>query len=167
MNNGKPATNLSDVGLVGVDGVQALRQIRGQPQFKIIIQTVSDDSQKVVWSICVGASSYHLKTTKFSKLAEVIREALDGASMTSRRARRVSEFIPAMAQETKSGVVVLTERERKILRLMTDGLTKKEIGAQLEISTNTVSTHVRSIYEKLQITTNTGAVAKALRERLI
>ena len=160
--------NLNDVGLFDVDGVQALRQILGQwPQFKIIIRTVSDDSQKVVWSICAGASSYHLKTTKFSKLAEVIREALDGAPMTSTTARRVSEFIPAMAQETKSGVVALTERERKILRLMTDGLTKKEIGAQLEISTNTVSTHVRSIYEKLQITTNTGAVAKALRERLI
>ena len=50
---------------------------------------------------------------------------------------------------------------------MADGLTKKEIAAQTEISVHTVSTHVRSIYEKLQVTTNTGAVAKALRQHLI
>jgi DNA-binding NarL/FixJ family response regulator len=62
---------------------------------------------------------------------------------------------------------LLTEGESRILRLMADGLTKKEIAASAEISVHTVSTHVRSIYEKLQVTTNTGAVAKALREHLI
>jgi len=67
----------------------------------------------------------------------------------------------------QSGVEVLTETERRILRLMADGLIKKEIAAQARISVHTVSTHIRSIYEKLEVTTNTGAVAKALREHLI
>jgi DNA-binding NarL/FixJ family response regulator len=61
----------------------------------------------------------------------------------------------------------LTSREREILRLLADGLVKKEIAEVLEISINTVSTHMQRVYEKLHVRTNTGAVAKALRERLI
>lgn len=61
----------------------------------------------------------------------------------------------------------LTERECEILRLMADGLVKKEIGEKLSISIHTVSTHIQRVYGKLHVTTNTGAVAKALRERLI
>ena len=61
----------------------------------------------------------------------------------------------------------LTERERDILRLMADGLLKKEIAETLDISVHTVSTHMRRVYSKLHVSTNTGAVAKALREGII
>ena len=61
----------------------------------------------------------------------------------------------------------LTERECGILRHMADGLVKKEIAGSLGISVHTVSTHIQRVYVKLHVTTNTGAVAKALRERLI
>ncbi len=61
----------------------------------------------------------------------------------------------------------LTEREREILRLLADGLVKKEIATALGISVHTVSTHMQRVYYKLHVSTNTGAVAKALRERLI
>jgi DNA-binding NarL/FixJ family response regulator len=64
-------------------------------------------------------------------------------------------------------LVKLTERERLVLQLMAEGLTKKEIAAVAEISIHTVCSHLRSIYEKLEVNTNTGAVAKALRQRLI
>ena len=61
----------------------------------------------------------------------------------------------------------LTPRQRDILRLMAEGLVKKEIADALHISATTVSTHMQRVYEKLHVTTNTGAVAKALREKLI
>jgi two-component system response regulator NreC len=62
---------------------------------------------------------------------------------------------------------ILTVRERVVLQLMAEGMTKKEIAAQAEISVHTVSSHLRSIYEKLQVNTNTGAVGRALRQGLI
>lgn len=58
-------------------------------------------------------------------------------------------------------------RQRDILRLMADGLVKKEIADVLNLSVNKVSSHMQRVYEKLHVTTNTGAVAKALREKLI
>ena len=61
----------------------------------------------------------------------------------------------------------LTHREKDILRLMADGLVKKEIADHLDISVHTVNTHIRSIYEKLHVHTNTGAVAKAIREDIV
>ena len=61
----------------------------------------------------------------------------------------------------------LTDRERDILRLLADGLVKKEIAEQLGLSVHTVSTHLRAVYGKLHVSTNTGAVAKALREGII
>ena len=82
------------------------------------------------------------------ELAEEIRESLAG------------EALHATDE-------LLTGRERRILQLMADGLTKKEIATRAEISVHTVSTHIRSIYDKLQVSTNTGAVAKALRAHLI
>ena len=61
----------------------------------------------------------------------------------------------------------LTAREEEILRLLSEGLIKKEIAAALRISVNTVSTHLRRVYDKLNVNTNTGAVAKALREGIV
>ena len=61
----------------------------------------------------------------------------------------------------------LTAREEEILRLLSEGLIKKEIAAALRISVNTVSTHLRRVYDKLHVNTNTGAVAKALREEIV
>ena len=61
----------------------------------------------------------------------------------------------------------LTAREEEILRLLSEGLIKKEIAAALRISVNTVSTHLRRVYDKLHVNTNTGAVAKALREGIV
>jgi DNA-binding NarL/FixJ family response regulator len=67
----------------------------------------------------------------------------------------------------KKGDYGLTAREQEILRLLADGLLKKEIADALSISVNTVSTHLRRVYDKLHVNTNTGAVAKALREGII
>ncbi len=68
---------------------------------------------------------------------------------------------------TLSGDYNLTEREREILNCLVNGATKKEIAVELGVSVHTVTTHLRRVYEKLHVTKNAAAVAKALRERLV
>ncbi len=91
-----------------------------------------------------------------------------GAPMTPEVARKVLDAFAGLEPDSRGGAdYKLTSRECDILRLMADGLSKKEIADNLGISIHTVSTHIQRVYEKLHVSTNTGAVAKALRERLI
>lgn len=88
--------------------------------------------------------------------------------MTPSVARRVLDRFASLSTVTRPKPSYgLTEREEAILALMAEGLIKKEIAARLGISVNTVVTHLKSIYTKLHVTTNTGAVAKAVRERIV
>ncbi len=104
-----------------------------------------------------------------SKVGDSIRQVMGGgASMTSEPPRKVSNGFadPGPLLEKKSDYG-LTAREEEILRLLSEGLIKKEIASALRISVNTVSTHLRRVYDKLHVNTNTGAVAKALREEIV
>lgn len=164
-----PDLILLDVQLPGIDGISAIAEIRLQsPDLKTLILTAFDDDEKIFRAVCAGASGYILKSSDRATIAAAVNEAVEGgAPMTPSVARKVLDHFattkPAAERETYS----LTEREKEILRLMAEGFIKKEIAVQLEISAHTVNTHIRNIYEKLHVNTNTGAVAKALREDLI
>jgi DNA-binding NarL/FixJ family response regulator len=165
-----PEVILLDVQLPGMDGITALATLKEKaPLARIIILTVFDDVDKIFRAVCAGASGYVLKSSGIDQIGEAIRQVMDGgAPMTPGVARKVLDAFaaiepgPGMPNEYN-----LTPRECEILRLMADGLIKKEIGDTLGISMNTVSTHMQRVYDKLHVKTNTGAVAKALRERLI
>lgn len=134
---------------------------------QIIILTVFDDQEKVFKAICAGASGYLLKTSPAEAITDGIRDVMNGgAPMNGRIARMVLAMFSKMAPPL-SNDYGLTERERQILNLMVEGLIKKEIADKLDVSFHTVDTHLRNIYTKLQVNTQTGAVAKALREGLI
>lgn len=165
-----PDVILLDVQLPGMDGISALSEFkRLAPEARIIILTVFDDADKIFRAVCAGASGYILKSSSGEQIGEAIRQAMaGGVPMTPEVARKVLDVF------SKSGVSSkqpdnynLTPRECDILRLMADGLVKKEIGESLGISVHTVSTHLQRVYDKLHVKTNTGAVAKALREKLI
>ena len=88
--------------------------------------------------------------------------------MTPQVAKKVLDaFANSELMPGAKGDYGLTAREQEILRLLAEGLLKKEIADALSISVNTVSTHLRRVYDKLHVNTNTGAVAKALREGII
>lgn len=166
----KPDVLLLDVGLPGIDGISALGRIRAAaPQTKVLILTVFDDAPKIFSAICAGACGYLLKTAGVHEIAEAIRQAHQGGSpMDPRVARLVLERFAALETGRKPlADYSLTERESEILELLVKGLTKKEIAARIGISVHTVTTHFRRVYEKLHVTTNTAAVAKALREHLV
>jgi DNA-binding NarL/FixJ family response regulator len=167
-----PALILLDVQLPGIDGISALSHFKSMaPEARIVILTVFDDAEKIFSAICAGASGYILKSSTAAQIKEAIEQVMDGgAPMTPEVARKV---LDAFAKQGGNGDAPekddydITPRQRDILRFMADGMVKKEIAAALDISVNTVSTHMQRIYEKLHVTTNTGAVAKALRENLI
>lgn len=157
---------LLDVELPGMNGIEAVGRIKSlSPSTRVIMLTVVDSHNKVFNAICAGASGYLLKTSPGEKIVEAIHEVhTGGAPMTPQVARSVLDmFTRFQAPREDYG---LTERERRILELMIEGLIKKEIADQLSISYHTVDTHLRNIYTKLHVHTRTGAVAKAIKERL-
>ena len=165
-----PDVILLDVQLPGSDGISALPTLQAlAPECKVIVLTAFDDSEKIYRAICAGASGYLLKSARASEIVAAIEEVLSGgAPMTSSLAVRVlQQFSDLLAPSKSSSDYKLTDREVDILRLLADGLIKKEIADKLSISQHTVNTHIRSIYDKLQVNTNTAAVAKAIREDIV
>lgn len=167
---GPPDVILLDVQLPGMDGIAALATFKKRaPLAKVVILTVFDDADKIFKAVCAGASGYVLKSAGIDQIGAAIHQVMEGgAPMTPEVARKV---LDAFARQPPAPEQVedhhLTSRECDILRLMAEGLVKKEIATSLGISINTVSTHMQRVYDKLHVTTNTGAVAKALRQGII
>ena len=165
-----PDVILLDVQLPGIDGIVALGKLKEVvPDTRVIILTVFDDADKIFRAVCAGASGYVLKASGTDKIGEAIRQVMGGgAPMTPQVAKKVLDaFANSELMPGAKGDYGLTAREQEILRLLAEGLLKKEIADALSISVNTVSTHLRRVYDKLHVNTNTGAVAKALREGII
>jgi DNA-binding NarL/FixJ family response regulator len=162
-----PDLILLDVGLPGMSGIEGIRLLKERaPKTLIVILTVFEDDDKVFKAICSGAAGYLLKTSSARDIIAAVRDALSGGSpMNPRVARRVLDMFSRLAP--KQSDYGLSEREKEILQLMTSGLIKKEIADRLTLSIHTVDTYLRRIYEKLEVNTRTGAVAKALKEGLV
>ncbi len=162
-----PDVLLLDLGLPGMDGIEGIKAIkRLAPSTHVIMLTVFDDHEKVFAAICAGASGYLLKTDDGEAITRAIQEVLQGgAPMNPRVARLVLGMFTRLAAPAHRDYG-LSPRETEILDLMVKGLIKKEIADRLGLSFHTVDNHLRSIYGKLQVHTCSGAVAKALQERL-
>ncbi len=162
-----PEVILLDLGLPGMSGLEGLRRFKESvPAAEIVVFTVFDDRAKVFQAICAGASGYLLKSEPMDRVLSAIREVRHGgAPMTPEIARLVLDRFSKMP--APSGEVALSERERDVLRLLADGLTKKELADRLDLSVHTVDNYLRRIYRKLHVNTLGGAVAKALRDGLL
>lgn len=162
-----PHVVLMDIGLPGMSGIEGIGRMRElAPLSEVVVLTVFEDEDKLFNAICAGASGYLLKGAGLDGIADAVRLAHAGGSpMTPLIARRVLGFFKKLPiREHNYG---LTDRERDILQLLVEGLVKKEIAVRLGISFHTVDKHLRHIYVKLHVNTATGAVAKAIREKLV
>lgn len=160
----RPDVVLMDIGLPGMDGIEAARRMRElQPGIQIMMLTVYEDETRIFDSLRAGATGYVLKTTPADRLLPAIASLHAGGSpMTSSIARRVVGFFH-QAERPPDPAADLTGREREILGLLVEGYRYREIGEQLEISLDTVRTHIRHIYEKMQVRSRTEATARMLR----
>jgi DNA-binding NarL/FixJ family response regulator len=162
-----PDVMLFDLGLPGKDGLQMLREVKALlPEQRIIVLTSFDDRERVYRAICNGASGYLLKTSEPEDIVAGIRNVINGtAALSSEVAKMILEGFSKLGpvEETEP----LTAREEEVLRAMVKGFIKKEIADQLDISQHTVDMHLRSVYRKLHVRTQTEAVSKALRKGLV
>jgi DNA-binding NarL/FixJ family response regulator len=167
MSAARPDVILTDIGLPGMDGIAGMRLLRARfPQVPVVALTVYDDDDNVFNALCAGASGYLLKNMVPERLLDAVRDvARGGAPMSPEVARRVLALFREFRPSPRASYG-LTPQETALLKLMIDGHHYKTAGAELGITTSTVSFHLKNIYEKLQVHSKTEAVAKALRERL-
>jgi DNA-binding NarL/FixJ family response regulator len=163
-----PDVILTDIGLPGMSGIDGIRILHERlPEVPILALTVYDNDEKVFDALCSGASGYLLKNTPPARLLDSIREVLDGgAPMSPEVARRVIRIFRNY-RPPEHAEYHLTPQETELLKLLVEGHHKKTAAREMGISVNTVSFHLKNIYEKLQVHSKTEAVAKALREHLI
>jgi DNA-binding NarL/FixJ family response regulator len=162
-----PDIILLDIGLPGMSGVEGIKHFNKLlPNTKIIMLTIYDDNENIFDAVCNGASGYLLKDSSPEKIIVSIMEVLQGgASMNSSIANKVLKMFRNFVPEHKD--YQLSEREVEILQFLTNGLSKKQIAENLFISYHTVDSHIRKIYNKLEVHSSSAAVAKVIKEKLI
>jgi DNA-binding NarL/FixJ family response regulator len=151
-------------GMGGLAGIEAFRRI--SPGTEVVVLTVRDDRESVFEALCSGASGYLLKDAPPEEILEAVEEVIaGGVPMDGVIARKVLDLFSRIATKRKS--YGLTEREKDVLHLMVEGMTKRGIADRLGVSFHTINTHLKNIYAKLEVNRRGEAVAKALQEKLI
>lgn len=155
---------LLDLNLPGMSGLEAIPYLKTSlPAAEIIILTQSDKEADVLRAIQSGAAGYLLKSSSMQEIAQGIRTVISGgATLDANVARFIMQAVQAQTPNVTSEKV-LSEREMEILTLLAEGLVKKEIADRLCISSHTVVSHIRHIYEKLNVQNAPSAVNKAYR----
>lgn len=162
-----PDIVLLDIGLPGMNGIELIPELRKySPSSKIIIITIHDDDENIFNAICAGASGYLLKDLSSEKIVTSISEVMNGgAPMNSHIAKKVLNMF--RDQNTTTDGYDLSEREKEILSLLVEGLSKKQIAEKIYLSHHTVDSHLRNIYAKLEVHSRSSAITKAIREKLL
>ena len=163
----KPDFILMDIDMPGMSGIEAVQKIRKfNTQIPIVMLTVFDDNTHVFEALQAGASGYLLKKHISTRLFDAIAEVMEGgAPMSPSIARMV---LASMQQKTTvENPYQLTAREKEILTSLSKGNSYKLIASEFVISIDTVRTHIKKIYEKLQVHSQTEAVSKAIHEKLV
>ena len=166
-----PDVLLTDLGLPDGSGADLIRELqaRGAPTQAMVI-TVFGDERHVVGAIEAGALGYLLKDSSSEAIGRGILELLDGGSpMSPAIARYVLKRLHPGEQtpEPDSEKPSLTEREREVLSYLVKGFTAPEVAGLLSITEHTVKTHIRRVYEKLEVHSRGEAVAEALHLKLV
>ncbi|MEM5612108.1 response regulator transcription factor [Bacillus thuringiensis] len=162
----RPDIILMDLVMDEMDGVEATRAIIQEwPEAKIVVVTSFLDDEKLYPVIEAGATSYLLKTSRASDIADAVRATYDGETVLEPKV--TGKMMSRMRQKKEQPLHDdLTEREFEILLLIAEGKSNQEIADELFIALKTVKTHVSNILNKLNVSDRTQAVIYAFRHQL-
>ncbi len=163
-----PDVVLTDIGLPGMSGIEGIKRLKESfPDLLVLVLTVYDDNEKIFDALCAGACGYLLKQTEPSELLKSLREAVTGgAPMSPDVAAKVIKIFREVRPPEKADYN-LTPHETRLLKMLTEGYNYVSAAEKLGISYNTLKFHVRNIYDKLQVHSQSEAVAVAMRDRLV
>jgi DNA-binding NarL/FixJ family response regulator len=164
----EPQVILVDIGLPGMSGIEGIPLLRERcPKAAILMLSVHHDDERIFAALCAGASGYLLKKTPPARLLDSLREAVEGGGpMSPEVALKVIRLFRQFHPPEPAGDD-LTPHEARILKLFAEGHSYKTAAAEIGVTRNTVSFHMRRIYEKLHVHSKSEAVAKALRSGLV
>jgi DNA-binding NarL/FixJ family response regulator len=150
-----PDIVLMDISMPGMNGLEATRFIKQRfPQVKVLILTQHDNHEYISPALQAGAAGYVLKRSGRREMLNAIRQVHEqGAFLAGRITRQVLQDYSQEPGHLRSEENRLTERERQVLRLIIEGRSNKEIGAELGISPKTVSVHRTNVMAKLDVQT--------------
>lgn len=161
---------LMDIALPGMNGIEGVKKaLEIKPKLNIIMLTIYEENSVVFDALCAGACGYLVKNTPPNRLLSAIDEIMEGGSpMSSNIARQViNVFQKNNARITSKEDYDLSEREKDVLKSLSEGNNYQEIAESLFISVDTVRHHIRNIYSKLHVHSQSHAVAKAIRKGII
>jgi DNA-binding NarL/FixJ family response regulator len=163
-----PDVVLNDIGLPGMSGIEGIKLLKERhPDLRVLMLTVYDDDERIFDAMCAGASGYLLKKTPPARLLESLKEAVaGGAPMSPEVASRVISLFREIRPPERADYD-LTPHETRLLKLFVEGHNYRTAAVELGVSVHTVSFHLRSIYDKLQVHSKSEAVAKAIQNRLV
>lgn len=166
LSDDKPDVVIMDIELPGMNGISCVEKAKATyPEMQFVMFTIFDDDESVFQSLCSGATGYLLKNSTPENIISGISEINYGGSpMSPQIARRVIEQFSSKNKISKD-VQLLTQREKEILDLLALGYRYKEIASKLFLSVETVRTHIRNIYEKLQVKSRTEALNKVYNSK--
>ena len=164
----KPDILLTDLGLPDGSGIDIIKSIRDRNlDTQVIVITGFQDEKMVFSALEAGAKGYILKHDQSSKITESIYSMLKGGAPISPIIARLLLKQFEGNPQSPAAPEVLTERQTKILKLVSQGFSSREISEKLSISYHTVTTHIKNIYEKLQVNSRTEALHEAFKLGLL
>ena len=165
----KPKVIIMDIGLKGMSGIEGTKKVKEiLPETNILVLTVHEESEKVFEALISGACGYLLKSTPENELLHAIKNAAEGGSpMNTHIAKKMVVLLRELIVSKKEKQKILSERENEVLYALSLGHGYKQIADILFISVHTVRYHIKNIYRKLSVHSQSEAIAIAAKKGLI
>ncbi|MBC7892938.1 MAG: response regulator transcription factor [Sphingobacteriaceae bacterium] len=163
LDTDRPDVVLMDIDLPGMNGIEGITRIKKlRPRTNIIVVTVYENDELVFKALCAGAGGYLTKNMQPTRLLEAIRDIQEGGAPMS---TNIARMVVVSFQKNRNSP--LTGRETEVLELLAKGKSYTTIADQLFVDKETIRTHIKNIYWKLEVHSKAEAIEKAMKERLI
>lgn len=168
INKLTPDIVMTDIEMPGMNGIDATRLIKNKfPDLPILILTVFDNSEKIFQSLQAGGNGYLLKDASPNDILNALTDVCNGGSALSPAVtRKVISFFQNTSVVLQNDYH-LTQKEKEILQHLVEGMSYKMMANVMMISFETVKSHVKNVYRKLHVSSNSEAVAKAIKQKIV